>query len=94
MKNNEFDISANICIMKKVLCVFWASSVLKQQVGLWCILRSRTIQLFSFHVRWFDDNSDTNVSVVSVTYNLVSDLEGDHAQQQEGREEGVEENKV
>ena len=34
------------------------------------------------------------MSVVLVTYKPVSDLEGDHAQQQEGREEGVEENKV
>lgn len=34
------------------------------------------------------------VSVVLVTYKPVSDLEADHAQQQEGREEGVEENKV
>lgn len=34
------------------------------------------------------------VSVALVTCKLVSDLEADHAQQQEGREEGVEENKV
>lgn len=30
----------------------------------------------------------------SVTHESVSDLEADHAHQQEGREEGVEENKV
>lgn len=34
------------------------------------------------------------VPVALVTYDPVSDLEADHAQQQEGREEGVEENKV
>lgn len=41
------------------------------------------------------EDSPTEVcQVVSVTYNLVSDLEADHAQQQQSREEGVEENKV
>lgn len=34
------------------------------------------------------------VSVVLVTYKLVSDLEADHTQQQEGRKEGVEEKEV
>lgn len=41
------------------------------------------------------EDTPTNMcEVVSVTYNLVSDLEADHAQQQQSREEGVEENKV
>lgn len=34
------------------------------------------------------------MSVDLVAYKLVSDLEADHAQQQESREEGVEEDKV
>lgn len=34
------------------------------------------------------------MSVVLVTHKFVSDLEADHAQQQEGRDEGIQEKEV